>query len=393
MKEQHKEFFEGRKKRKKTPWRIGSHTNVWAIGAVMYELMTLKRVFPAIVRCLGESRQGIEEIRTNHSPEYSHALRDCIQRCLRPKPLHRPFAATLREEVKSYRDTIRRETGENPKVGDNVFYIGHDFKQLVSGSWQASQGAKEKKPHEPEQGFHDPELPTVAFPIFPDANYVSSDLPPKSVMKRRKKEEADAIRAWSSEPTGEEGNDSGPEEAGRLFEEGRSARRDISSGSKDESNINVRRARTRSLAGDERSEGSRLEKERTDETEAGEEETEKEEVQERTLGESGLVEEEDNASEVEEEGSSAQGEAEAEASEDEGGIEDGDDEDYEDEGEIEDDDEDEHDDDNETSEIVSMRRRGARPFEDQTYDDGSGDVEDDAEPSVTVGRRRMRGDL
>ena len=393
-KEQHYEFLLGRKKKKKTPWLLGSHTNVWAIGAVMYELMTLMRVFPAIIRSLGQSRQGIEEIRRNHHPEYSHALRDCIRRCLRPKPSHRPFAATLLEEVKGYRDTIRRETGEKPKVGDNVFYIGHEFKQMVPGSWQASQGAKEKKPHEPEQGFHDPELSSVVFPFFADANYLSSDLPARSALDRRKREEADAIRAWTSEPTGDEGNDSGPEEVGRLSEEGRSGRREIPPGSNDESDNNIRRAKIRSSAGDEASEGSPVEEEKAEEREEVEMETEKEEevVIEGTLGGLGTMEEEQEEDTNELGGDGSLAEGEAEASEDIGGIEDRDDEDYEDEGETEDNDEDEYD-DSETSENVPRRRRGATPFEDQTYDDGSGDVEDDDEPSVTVGRRRMRGAL
>lgn len=114
------------------PSSILAHTNVWAIGATMFELMTLHRVHGFLLKPRGNiiNEEGIKPIQTNREPPYSLQLSKLIQDCLKSIPLDRPNVTELRAKISTHRDAIvtlarEREEAETakPSEDERLYYI------------------------------------------------------------------------------------------------------------------------------------------------------------------------------------------------------------------------------------------------------------------------------
>lgn len=157
------------------PVSILAHTNVWAIGATMFELMTLHRVHGFLLKPRGNivDEAGIKPIQTDRNPPYSSQLSKLIQDCLRPIPLDRPTVMELRTKINPHRDAIvklarEREGAETARPSENerLYYIGNEIKWAKTGDWQPHE--RDKDSDKSESGFADPDLSPIQYPVFDD---------------------------------------------------------------------------------------------------------------------------------------------------------------------------------------------------------------------------------
>lgn len=154
-----------RRPRKKQD-KLSSHTNVWAIGVTMFELVTL--YLHADYLCDEEySNNGtIVNIKTSRDPEYSKELRDLIEACVKPGPSNRILLDHLRILIKSYRDSIHEkyeQLNDDKKRAfqshNRLYYIENDINDMPTGSWKPNRKLEAEK-------FLDPW--TFKYPSFSD---------------------------------------------------------------------------------------------------------------------------------------------------------------------------------------------------------------------------------
>lgn len=155
------------------PLSILAHTNLWAIGATMFELMTLHRVYAFLLKVRGNiiDEEGIESIQTDRKPPYSSHLSKLIQDCLKPIPSDRPNIMELRAKISTHRDAIVKlvreregaETGK-PTEDERLYYIGNEIKGAKTGDWQPHE--RDKDSNKSDDGFADPDLSPLQHPVF-----------------------------------------------------------------------------------------------------------------------------------------------------------------------------------------------------------------------------------
>ena len=149
--------------------RLSSHTNIWAIGATMYNLLTLHQVSRALYRGeIDEDGEGLGEIRTTKEPEYSYTLRHLVRSCLRPNPQQRSGIPHLQAIIGSSRAEFEREAsrlrGEDPSVShqiERLYYRGKEIEKMEPGGWKPTHS---NLPEEDESDFRDPRYSAVRFP-------------------------------------------------------------------------------------------------------------------------------------------------------------------------------------------------------------------------------------
>lgn len=154
--------------------QLSSQTNIWAVGAVMHELLTLHYVWPALFAGTAPrgTMEGLPDITTGKVPEYSIALRSLIQKCLRPRPDHRPRLARLRRKVGEYRQQLTDDLDQErtadlvPLDEERLYFRGKEIETMAPGNWQPSKGRTRGRPEGPESGFADPNFTPIRFPHF-----------------------------------------------------------------------------------------------------------------------------------------------------------------------------------------------------------------------------------
>ncbi|KAL8672009.1 MAG: hypothetical protein Q9168_003514 [Polycauliona sp. 1 TL-2023] len=85
---------------------LGTHTNIWEVGACMYELMVLTQVSYDLVKAHNEG-SVLGKIRTHRTPEYSRSLTDLVHQCLKIDPNRRPTLQKLESIIDSQRSMFR----------------------------------------------------------------------------------------------------------------------------------------------------------------------------------------------------------------------------------------------------------------------------------------------
>lgn len=155
--------------------RLSSYTNVWAIGATMYDLLTLHHVQRALHPGeIDEDGEGLDQIRTGKDPEYSHALRHLVRSCLRPNPQDRPSIRDLRQTIESARLAFKQEgsrlRGDNqsvPHPSERLYYKGKEIEKMSPGRWVPTNP---DRPEGDESGFRDPRYSAMKFPLWNKAD-------------------------------------------------------------------------------------------------------------------------------------------------------------------------------------------------------------------------------
>lgn len=149
--------------------RLSSYTNIWAIGATMYELLTLHHVKKALYpNEINEDGEGLDEIRTNKEPEYTDALRTLVRSCLRPNPQDRPDIRLLQKIISSSRSEFKLEgsrlRGEDqftPHESERLYYLGKEIESMKAGRWEPTNPELTEGE---ESGFRDPRYSAMRFP-------------------------------------------------------------------------------------------------------------------------------------------------------------------------------------------------------------------------------------
>lgn len=182
---------EQRRRRKLPPYllagnnkHLSSQTNLWAVGATMYELLTLHYVWPALFAEGTDPKgtmEGLPDITTGKIPEYSAELRMLIQRCLRPRADHRPNLARLRRKVGEYRQKMADNLDQTrkddlvPLDEERLYFRGKEIETMKPGNWQPSAGRIHGGQEGPESGFADPNFTPIRFPQFASPDPDSDD--------------------------------------------------------------------------------------------------------------------------------------------------------------------------------------------------------------------------
>lgn len=142
----------------------------------MFELMTLHRVKGFLLQARGHDidEEGIKPIQTNRKVGYSSQLSKLIQDCLKPTPGQRPSVMELRTKIGTYRGAVVKLVREREGTGtaepleyEKLYYIGNEIKRAETGEWQALEGDKDLD--KSEDGFADPDLSRIQFPVFKEA--------------------------------------------------------------------------------------------------------------------------------------------------------------------------------------------------------------------------------
>ncbi|KAL8733025.1 MAG: hypothetical protein Q9166_002423 [cf. Caloplaca sp. 2 TL-2023] len=140
--------------------QLGTHTNIWAIGACIYQLILLTAAHPDLHKAHLE-KSKLEMITTHRTPEYSTALREVVHQCLETKPEHRPTLARLEEVVVANRSAFRSSWSSGGSIPEaailrlsrdatNAMGIGpfvakghiHESTDLLRKSWLAEHDRK-----------------------------------------------------------------------------------------------------------------------------------------------------------------------------------------------------------------------------------------------------------
>ena len=152
--------------------RLSSHTNVWAIGATMLELLTLYSHADYMIDPEYNVNGEIIDIKTEKEPEYSKKLRDLIKSCLESKPAKRIEVHRLRDCIEVYRDRIKKryeqsDSNERARFEHDSFlyYKRNEINNMPTGRYQPYDP---ESPSMPEaQKIPDLDWP-VTFPRFHD---------------------------------------------------------------------------------------------------------------------------------------------------------------------------------------------------------------------------------
>ncbi len=150
--------------------QILSHTNVWAIGAVMYELTTLHRLARVAFNRPGPNGHGCPEIITNKNPEYSQELLDLIRHCLKVDTCDRVDLATLLFTTRRWiratnRELARQRTDPNvPCEGERLYYKDNEINEMSPGNYIPSRLHQQLQA---ESGFWNPDVSVLRYPHFP----------------------------------------------------------------------------------------------------------------------------------------------------------------------------------------------------------------------------------
>ncbi|KAI9719435.1 MAG: hypothetical protein M1812_003506 [Candelaria pacifica] len=123
---------------KKSEGKLAAWTNVWGIGAVMYELMTL---IP--VRRIYMKGNGVLPINTTRVPDYSPELRNLIRECLNASPEKRVDLAKLNQITKRFLNKTKR-AGIGQK--EKLYYRGAEINQMPLGDREPMAYEKKYKP-------------------------------------------------------------------------------------------------------------------------------------------------------------------------------------------------------------------------------------------------------
>ncbi|KAL9576723.1 MAG: hypothetical protein Q9212_006864, partial [Teloschistes hypoglaucus] len=136
--------------------KLGSHTNVWEVGACMYKLMTLTDVEFQFWKKLNKNGNMMNKIKTNRLPvDYSAELRNLVFECLKFDPIKRPNIHNLQERVEQGRDKFRNAwwKGEAVQEDARILVANDELNQMKTGDWSQwdsqalSSGAPAKTYH------------------------------------------------------------------------------------------------------------------------------------------------------------------------------------------------------------------------------------------------------
>ena len=164
---------------------ILSPTNVFAIGATMFELVTLERADHWFDENRGLGALGSQVMHKANDSAYSDQLIELIVDCMNAEPVDRIEIKDLYSQIKRHRDHIAKEYGcRDPKKNDRLYYKGSEINDMSPGEFVPLM-EKIERPHFAERlDFIDPSLLPVRFPdLGPGAYQNEGDGPEQTLRK------------------------------------------------------------------------------------------------------------------------------------------------------------------------------------------------------------------
>ena len=167
----------------KRPTRhILSPTNVFAIGATMFELVTLERADHWFDETRGLGALGSQVMHMANNSNYSHQLIELIVDCMNAEPADRIDVKKLHSQIKRHRDLIAKVYGSRePKNNDRLYYRGNEINGMSPGKFVPLAEKIERPDISEPLDFMNPSLSPVRFPDLGPAAYQSEDDGPEQV--------------------------------------------------------------------------------------------------------------------------------------------------------------------------------------------------------------------
>ena len=170
----------------KRPTRhILSPTNVFAIGATMFQLVTLERADHWFDENRGLGALGSQAMHNANKSAYSRQLIGLIVDCMNAEPADRIDVKKLHLEIKRHRDLIAKNYGSRePKNNDRLYYKGNEVNEMSRGKFIPLLEKIERPDISEPLDFMDPSLSPVRFPDLGPAAYKIEEDGPEQVFRQ-----------------------------------------------------------------------------------------------------------------------------------------------------------------------------------------------------------------
>lgn len=163
------------------------YTNIWEIGATMFELLTLERVEYYF---MDQGHDGNLDESALHKRWPYPILMTTILSCLEGDPASRYSIGDLQDRIRGYRNrcvidklqfvarqphdnSVASNAGPNldtnPEDATRLYYRGNEIEQMQYGSWRRNLSSPDYRTRETDDFYRDPEVRTLIFPpLLPD---------------------------------------------------------------------------------------------------------------------------------------------------------------------------------------------------------------------------------
>ena len=154
--------------------KLSAHTNVWAIGAIMFELLTHE----AVAYYLNDEEWTVNEVFKDipnvRNPKYSGALTELIRLCLMPDPWDRPSIEELELKIGARWQSISDAYATNPSLQrkDRLYFRGSEINQMPPGNWNYWRPVMKDVPNPSDSPgrlgeVQNPFTDRIVYPRFP----------------------------------------------------------------------------------------------------------------------------------------------------------------------------------------------------------------------------------
>ncbi|KAL8645090.1 MAG: hypothetical protein Q9226_007459, partial [Calogaya cf. arnoldii] len=99
--------------------QLGTHTNIWGVGACMYELILLTTASLDLTKAANEGG-ALGKLQTHRTPEYSKPLTNLVHQCLKHDPKRRPKLNKLEEVIDLNRSQFRDQWSAGKPVPEEA---------------------------------------------------------------------------------------------------------------------------------------------------------------------------------------------------------------------------------------------------------------------------------
>ncbi|KAK0509162.1 hypothetical protein JMJ35_008533 [Cladonia borealis] len=164
---------------------ILSPTNVFAIGATMFELVTLERADHWFDETGGLGALSSQVMLNANNSAYSDQLIELIVGCMNAEPADRIEVEELHAQIKRHRDLIAKDYGSRePRNNDRLYYKGNEINDMPAGDFIPLVGKIERPNLAEPLDFIDPSLSPVRFPDLGPAAYDNKEDGPEQVFRK-----------------------------------------------------------------------------------------------------------------------------------------------------------------------------------------------------------------
>ena len=151
---------------------LSTYTNVWGIGAIMFELLTHEGAYHYLKDPRWTVNEAFTAIPNLRDPPYSGALAELIILCLMPKTWDRPSIEELEVKIEARRKTIRNRYGADPSLHqrERLYYKGSEINEMPPRDLNSWKPVKMyvPRPQDTQQSgdIYNPFTNQIVYPSF-----------------------------------------------------------------------------------------------------------------------------------------------------------------------------------------------------------------------------------